>query len=59
MQLADGGHVVVHVVDGELRVLAQLVSIRKTQEFMRQFKKPGVSVVDEFLAERRAMWGEE
>ena len=59
MQLGDGGHVVVHVVDGELRVLAQLVSIRKTQEFMRQFKKPGVSVVAEFLAERRAMWGEE
>lgn len=59
MQLGDGGHVVVHVVDGELRVLAQLVSIRKAQEFMRQFKRPGVSEVDEFLAERRAMWGEE
>lgn len=59
MQLGDGGHVVVHVVDGELRVLAQLVSIRKAQEFMRQFKRPGVSEVDSFLADRRAMWGEE
>ena len=59
MQLGDGGHVVVSVEAGELHVLAQLVSIRQVQERMRKYKKPGESVVDQFLAERRAMWGEE
>lgn len=59
MQLSEGGHVVVSVVAGELQVMAQLVSIKKIQEIMRKYKKPGVSEVDRFLAERRAMWGEE
>ena len=59
MQLRDGGHVIVRVEGGELRIVDRYVSIRQAQEFMRRFKKPGVSMVDEFLAERRAMWGEE
>ena len=59
MQLRDGGHVVVRVEGGELCVVDLYVSIRQAQESMRKFKKPGVSMVDEFLAERRAMWGEE
>ena len=59
MQLEEGGHVVVSVVAGELHVVAQQVSIRRVQERMRKYKKPGVSEVDRFLAERRAMWGEE
>ncbi len=59
MQLRDGGHVIVRVEGGELCVVDLYVSIRQTQEFMRQFKRPGVSEVDSFLADRRAMWGEE
>ena len=59
MQLGDGGHVIVSVEAGELRVVDQFVSIRQVQARMRKYKKPGESVVDRFLAERRAMWGEE
>ena len=59
MQLGDGGHVVVSVEAGELHVVAQQVAIRQVQDRMRKYRKPGESVVDRFLAERRAMWGEE
>jgi len=33
--------------------------VREIQKAFAKYKKPGESVVDEFLAERRAMWGEE
>ncbi len=59
MQLGEGGHVVVHVEAGELRIMAQSVSIQQVQARMRKYRRPGVSEVDEFLAQRRAMWGEE
>ena len=59
MQLGEDGHVVAHVEGGELRVMAQSVSIQQVQARMRKYRRPGVSEVDEFLAERRAMWGEE
>lgn len=59
MQLGEGGHVVAHVEAGELRVMAQSVSIEQVQARMRKYRRPGVSEVDEFLAQRRAMWGEE
>ena len=59
MQLGEGGHVVAQVEAGELRVMAQLVSIQQVQARMRKYRRHGVSEVDEFLAERRAMWGEE
>ena len=29
------------------------------QRELREYKSPGESVVDAFLAERRALWGEE
>ena len=59
LQLGEGGHVVAHVESGELRVMAQSVSIEQVQARMRKYRRPGVSEVDEFLAQRRAMWGEE
>lgn len=59
LQLGEGGHVVAHVEAGELRVMAQSVSIEQVQARMRKYRRPGVSEVDEFLAQRRAMWGEE
>lgn len=59
MELGEGGTVIVRVEGGELCVVDLQVSIRQVQEFMRQFKRPGVSEVDSFLADRRAMWGEE
>lgn len=59
MLLGAGGKVTARIEDGELRVIAPSVAIRRAQEIVRRHVKPGVSIVDEFLAERRAMWGEE
>lgn len=59
MLVGADGRVTARVEDGELRVIAPRVAIRRAQAIARKYKKPGVSVVDEFLAERRAMWGEE
>lgn len=59
MLVGTDGRVTARVEDGELRVIAPRVAIRRAQAIARKYKKPGISVVDEFLAERRAMWGEE
>ena len=40
--------------DGELRALTREAAIRRVQQKLRALVPPGVSVVDEFLAERRA-----
>lgn len=44
----------VYVVDGELRIVSRREGIRKAQAIVAKYKQPGVSVVDEFIAERRA-----
>lgn len=59
MMLDGDGRVTASVVDGELRVVSPLAAVRQVQKMAQKYKKPGESVVDEFLAERRAMWGEE
>lgn len=59
MLLGPDGRVTVRVEDGELRVIAPRAAIRRAQAITRKHARPGVSMVDEFLAERRAMWGEE
>lgn len=40
--------------DGELKVIGRTQAIRRIQAYAQQFKKPGESVVDEFIAEREA-----
>ena len=59
MQLGADGQVSVRVDAGELRLVSQAVALRRVQARLRRYRKPGESVVDQFLAERRAMWGEE
>lgn len=59
MGVKPGDTLIVHVEDGELRVLSYRENLRRIQKDLQRYKKPGESVVDEFLAERRAMWGEE
>lgn len=59
MGIKPGEVLICHVVDGELRVRSYLDNIRRIQERSASYKKPGESVVDEFLAERLAMWGED
>jgi AbrB family looped-hinge helix DNA binding protein len=51
--LDQNSRLLVRVEDGGLRVETREVALRRLQEYMRKFKKPGESVVDEFLAERR------
>jgi bifunctional DNA-binding transcriptional regulator/antitoxin component of YhaV-PrlF toxin-antitoxin module len=59
MHLGPDGVVMAEVVDGELRLVTPATAIRRIQDIAARYKRPEESVVDEFLAERRAMWGEE
>ena len=59
MLLEKDPHVTAHVEAGELRVISRRVAIRRLQREARKYKRPGISEVDAFLADRRAMWGEE
>ena len=59
MMLNESGQVTACVESGELRLMSREAAIRRVQEELRKFKRSGQSVVDEFLAERRTMWGED
>lgn len=58
MDLGDDGRVIARVVKGELRLMSRTAAIKRMQDEARAHKKPGERVVDEFLAERRAMWND-
>lgn len=59
MGVKPGDTLIATVKDGELTLISRRTALRKVQDKMARYKKPGESVVDEFLTERRAMWGEE
>jgi len=59
MGVKPGDDLIMYVEDGELRVRSWRDAIRRVQEKASRLKKPGESVVDDFLKGRRAMWGEE
>ena len=59
MALGEDGRVTARVEAGELRIVSPTAAVRRIQDRMQKFKKPGESIVDQFLAERRALWGEE
>ena len=54
--LTPGAAVTLRVTDGELRVLARSEAIRRAQERVRKYVRPGRSLADELIAERRAEW---
>mgnify|MGYP006276908161 CR=1 FL=1 len=54
MMLDPDGRVTARVEDGELRIIAPRAAIRRMQRLAQKYKKPGESVVDELIAERRA-----
>lgn len=56
---SPGNRVSARVENGELRVISSTVAVQQVQARMLRYKKPGESVVDEFLAERRRLWGED
>ena len=53
MGVKPGDLLIVHVSDGELRVRSWLDNLKRIQAELSALKRPGESVVDEFLAERR------
>lgn len=59
MAVGEDGRVTARVEGGELRIVSPAAAVRRIQARMQKFKKPGESIVDQFLAERRALWGEE
>ena len=48
-----GSELILRVEEGELRVHTREAALRWAREQLKKLKKPGESVVDEFLAERR------
>lgn len=51
--LAEGSELILRVEDGELRLHSREEAIRRSRARLKRLKKPGQSVVDEFLNERR------
>jgi hypothetical protein len=52
---AEGGGVVMAQLDGDtFGLISSATAIRRIQEAVRRHARPGVSIVDEFIAERRA-----
>lgn len=52
--LADGDHVRLELVDGELRIRAFKDVVKEIQTRMRKYVPEGVSLVGELIADRRA-----
>lgn len=52
--LKEGEPVVMRVENGELRIWTAREGIRRAQKIVRRYVPPGVSLVDELIAERRA-----
>ncbi len=48
-----GDEVILRMEDGELRITTMKRRIERTQRLVRKYVKPGVSLVDELIAERR------
>ena len=57
--LMPGATVIAELRDGEITLSTWATRLRRLQGMFRACRRPGVSEVDEFLAERRRMWGEE
>ena len=53
MGVKPGEDLILYVEDGELRVRSWLRNLRRIQSELSALKRPGESVVDDFLKERR------
>lgn len=53
MELKDNDTLVAHLEDGELRLHGSAVGLRKARAILRKYARPGDSVVDELIADRR------
>lgn len=52
--IPEGGELELTIKDGELRGISRLTAVRQLQAMLRGLVPPGVSMVDELIAERRA-----
>jgi len=59
LSLAEGDTVLIEVVDGEVHLRPLPAAVRRIQKRTRPFVRPGESIVDELLAERRREAGAE
>jgi bifunctional DNA-binding transcriptional regulator/antitoxin component of YhaV-PrlF toxin-antitoxin module len=59
MGVDRSGRLTARLIDGELRLISPMAALRRAQKIAEEFKRPGTSLVDEFLSERKLMWGEE
>jgi len=48
-----GDEIVLRMEDGELRITTMKRRIERAQRMIRKYVKPGVSLVDELIADRR------
>jgi AbrB family looped-hinge helix DNA binding protein len=51
--LSENEPLSIYVQDGEVRIVSRVHAVRQMQQRMAKYKKPGESVVDELLKERR------
>lgn len=51
--IAKGGELIFRWEDDELRIATMKRNIERAQRHVRQYVKPGVSLVDELIADRR------
>ena len=52
--LVEGSTLNLRVEDGEIRLVDRALALRRAQQIALKVKKPGESVVDELLQDRRA-----
>ena len=57
--IKPGDKVTLQVEEGRIIVSSFRAELKRLNGIFAHLKKPGENVVDEFLAERRAMWGED
>ena len=51
--VASGGEIILQWEDDGARITTMKQNVERAQRHARQYAKPGVSMVDEFIAERR------
>ena len=54
LEISPGDEVILRLEDDELRITTLKHRIARAQRNVRKYVKPGVSLVDELIAERRA-----
>jgi AbrB family looped-hinge helix DNA binding protein len=59
LNIKEGDVLLAHLAGDELKLVTLDAAIRRTQAAIRKSVPEGTRLVDEFLAERRAVWAED